>query len=171
MHGSFALCVTAFPELCDILEHRFFSLAKAGDNLCAEWIHPNTNAVLLLCFSSANQNISLNAFDKSISEAGIIPIRTYHCPDAQTPSPWRLREVALKALARVKGPETFHQFIDDLVLPRENLGAFLEQLTTVLKEHESTAVYAICPGTGQVQLRVLGTPQKQGERQALVVGR
>lgn len=151
------------PELCDILEHRFFSLAKAGDNLCAEWIHPNTNAVLLLCFSGANQNISLNAFDKSISEAGIIPIRTYHCLDAQTPSPWRLREVALKALARVKGPETFHQFIDDLVLPRENLGAFLEQLTTVLKEHESTAVYAICPGTGQVQLRVLGTPQKSKE--------
>ncbi|NBY03119.1 MAG: FAD-binding oxidoreductase, partial [Planctomycetes bacterium] len=32
-----------------------------------------------------------------------------------------------------------------------------------LKEHESTAIYAICPGTGQVQLRILGTPQKSKE--------
>ena len=151
------------PDLCDILEHRFFSLAKANDNLCAEWIHPDTNAVLLVCFSGVNQNTSLAAFEKSISATGVIPIRTYQCLDALTPNPWRLREVALKALARVKGPETFLQFIDDLVLPRENLGQFLEQLTTVLKDHESTAIYAICPGTGQVQLRVLGTPQKRKE--------
>ena len=151
------------PDLCDILEHRFFSLAKAGDNLCAEWIHPDSNAVLLLCFSGVNQNTSLMAFEKSLSANGISSIRTYQCLDAQTPSPMRLREVALKALARVKGPETFLQFIDDLVLPRENLALFLEQLTTVLKDHESTAIYAICPGTGQIQLRVLGTPQKSKE--------
>lgn len=155
-----------FPDICDILEHRFISLAKAGDNLCAEWIHPDTKAVLMVCFSGSNQNISVSAFEKTLAASQISPLRAYLAVEPSAPSPWRLREVALKSLARIKGPETFLQLIDDFVIPEKNLAIFLDQLTGVLKDHECTAVYAISPGTGQVQLRILGNPQesKDGAR-------
>jgi len=155
------------PNLCDILEHRFFSLAKAVDNLCAEWIHPESNAVMLLCFSDSENKIAIQEFDKALAGHSINPIRSYHCMDNKNPNPWRLREVALKSLARVNGSETFLQLIEDLVIPPDKLEVFLDQLTTLLKEHESTAVYAICPGTGQVQLRILGTPQQAKESSRL----
>ncbi len=152
-----------FPDVCDILEHRFFSMAKALDNLVAEWIHPDTKAILLVCFSQRNQNASISAFEKTLTGSQIIPLRSYLSIDLNTPNPWRLREVALKSLARINGPETFLQLIDDFVIPEANLNIFLDQMTGILKDHECNAVNAICTGTGQVQIRILGTPQMSKE--------
>ncbi|MSR30387.1 MAG: FAD-binding oxidoreductase [Gemmataceae bacterium] len=151
------------PHACEILDHRMLSMARSSDNLCAEWIHPATQGALLVGFRDQGLGNKGKELEFTLGEKGLAPLRTYVTQGGDLPSPWRIREFALKGVARVKGPEYFLPLLEDLALPPSSIPQFLEKATSILQSHEATAVQSIRPGTGQVQMRVLGSPWKREE--------
>ena len=154
------------PMACDIYDHRLCSLARNYDNLCMEWIPQDCMSAMIITFSnSSNANpVSEASLKSALLNAGIQPLKLYLSrSDENQPSPWRLHEIAFKALRRIKGSGSFLPFLGDIAIPAQNLANFLEKAPTLFKEHDATTASIIRPGSGSVQFFTFGAMKTKAE--------
>lgn len=151
------------PLVCDIYDHRLLSLARSSDILCSEWVHPESMAGLLICLNPPEKetNNSPESLKGLWEKAGITPLRVYWSQKGEQPTPRRIHEIAFKAIRRLKGAGTFLPILGDVAVPSEKLEPFLERLPGILQEHDATVASVVRPGSGSIQLHVLGDIQSR----------
>jgi FAD/FMN-containing dehydrogenase/Fe-S oxidoreductase len=145
------------PASCDLLDRRLLTLTRGRSPEMAKLIPAVAEAVMLVEFERDDQDearqAGLDLIDslQRLHRLALLALPAFD--DEAIERLWHVREAALPALYTLgKGPRPL-AFVEDIGVPPEALGEFLNRLQTILQRFETTASYLIHAATGQVHAR------------------
>jgi FAD/FMN-containing dehydrogenase/Fe-S oxidoreductase len=134
------------PSACEIMERHFLDIVRADGTVPKEYLPQRADTVLLVEFLSDN---------RKTNEASIAAVRRrildelrlgFGAMDAYDPKEqerlWIVRKRAVQILQRLPGPTRITPFIEDVVVPPENLVTYIQGLREIFGRFKvEAAVY------------------------------
>jgi FAD/FMN-containing dehydrogenase/Fe-S oxidoreductase len=139
---------------CDLLDRRLLALAR---NVAPVPLPASVEAALLIEFEGESQ---AEARDRALElaervkrqERGAVHSRVAAEPE-EVERIWKVRESALPGLYGLRGQFQAVAFVEDVGVPPELIGVYLESVQKILQKHEATASFLVHAATGQVHAR------------------
>jgi FAD/FMN-containing dehydrogenase/Fe-S oxidoreductase len=156
------------PSACDLLDRRLLSLARGSDaSAVAALVPPAAEAVLLVEYEADSPReacwSALEVADRLYRSERL----AFHALPAFEPEEidrlWRLRELALPGLYKLRGVAQPVTLIEDVGVPAEQLPSYLHRVQEILREHDTTGSFLVHAGAGQVHTRPFLDLQQPGD--------
>ena len=150
------------PSACDLLDRRLLSLAREDDPTIARMIDPAAEAALIVeqtGFSDSQVRSRIEMALRRLRRERIrfdVAREAYEYDDVEFL--WSLPGRVVPSLSQLKGTTRALPFVEDIAVPPELLGEFMEQALRVLQKHEVTATLYAHAASGQLHLRPFLAP-------------
>jgi FAD/FMN-containing dehydrogenase/Fe-S oxidoreductase len=145
------------PSACELIDRRLVSLARGKSGELLALLPAETEAVLLLEFEEESPAAATDRAKDLLAQLRRGQQRCSWTSCATSPEEieqlWRLRESILPGLYGLRSGAPPVAFLEDIAVPRSELGRFLHHVQELLKHHEVVASFLIHAGTGQVHTR------------------
>ncbi len=144
---------------CDMVDRRLLSLAREADLGYADLIPPSAEAMLLVEATSDSESHLLDTLsDVLVISDGCLGqcVPHYVTVDPQQRNRcWHLVRRIIPTLYRLRGSTRAVPFLEDILVPPDELAQFLVSAQELLKQHRMTASFFAHAGQGRVQIRPL----------------
>ena len=152
------VAIATGPAACELLDQRLLSLVRGGDaHGAAALVPPSVEAVLLVEYEADSLQSAGSAAHDLAEQLRWGERLAVHAVAASDPQEhdrlWRLREVALPSLYRLKGGAQPVPLVEDVGVPVEALSEYLRRVQEILQQHQITASFLVHAGAGQVHTR------------------
>jgi len=156
---------------CDLFDKRHLALSRSASPAFERLIPAVAEAGLLVEFAGDDQADCRRRLDDAIE---MMRRSRFHCIDARRAEAaadaaefWQLSRTVVSTLHGARGAVRPVQFMEDVVIPPEQLPAFLRRYQDLLKKHAATALLFAHAGHGQLHVRPFADPDAAGERTRL----
>ncbi|MFO0948462.1 MAG: FAD-linked oxidase C-terminal domain-containing protein [Planctomycetota bacterium] len=161
------------PSACEMLDRRLLTLIKGNHPRYTRWIPDDAEALLVIEQEGASEeNVRerlllmsnrLNRVKRLASETLLIQ------QTRELERVWELRNLASPKLGDVGGNDKPIAFVENTMVPPENLPELLTRVQNIMKRHEVTASYASHAGVGVLHTRPLLDLRRPDHRAKLEV--
>ncbi len=146
------------PAACELLDRRLLSLARGSDAAeVARLVSPAAEYVLLVEFETDTPDEAKRRAENLIHTLTRVDRFALYgqagLTTAEQQRLWRLRDVILPSLYRLRAGAPPALGVEDIAVPVEALGEYLRRVQDVFRQHETTASFLVHAGAGQVQAR------------------
>lgn len=159
------------PSACDLFDKRHLALSRSASPAFERLIPAVAEAGLLVEFAGGQQADCQRQLDDAVD---LMRRSRFHCIDVRRAEVaadvalfWQLSRTVVATLHGVRGTVRPVQFMEDVVIPPEQLPAFLGRYQDLLKRHSATALLFAHAGHGQLHVRPFADPRRSGERERL----
>lgn len=161
------------PSACEMLDRRLLTLIRGAQPKYTRWIPEHSEALLVIEQEGATEeNVQerlllmsnrLNRVKKLTSETLQIL-----APEEQI-RVWQLRNLAAPMLGDTSGTNHPLAFVENAMVPPENLPELITRVQNIMKRHDVTASYAAHAGVGILHTRPLLDLQRPDHRGKLAI--
>jgi FAD/FMN-containing dehydrogenase/Fe-S oxidoreductase len=146
------------PSACELLDRRLLSVARGSDAAeVARLVAPGAEQVLLVEFETDSAEEAKRRAENVIHVLTRVDRLALYGQAGLTQADqdrlWRLRDVILPSLYRLRGGPPPVLGIEDVAVPVDALGDYLRRVQDIFRQHETTASFLVHAGAGQVQAR------------------
>ncbi|MBL8892839.1 MAG: FAD-binding protein [Planctomycetaceae bacterium] len=159
---------------CDLVDRRLLSLAREADPRYRDWIPQGAEAMLLVEAQSESQNRLLDTLSDILVVAdGCLNQGVPHYITVERNKRdlcWRLVRRIIPTLYRLRGSTRAVPFLEDILIPPEEMDEFLVTAQERLNQQKLTASYFSHASQGRIQIRPfidLADPADMGRLEAL----
>lgn len=149
-------CLPAGPSACELVDRRLLALACQAYPEYEKLITAAVQAVLLVEFEADATGAAATAARtllRQFQDRGGLVVGVVADTPTEIDWLWRLRDLALPMLYKLRGHEQPIPFIEDVAVPVEHLAGYLHRVQEILQKHQTTASFLVHAGAGQVHTR------------------
>ena len=150
-------CLDAGPSVCDLYDWRSIRLIRDGAPAFREWIAEAAEAVLIVEFEGDDPDLvthQVRQLSDRIARTGRLvaqPAQVFRRADCERLV--GLRRILEPLLMRMRGRARPVPLFEDVAVPLEALGEFLQRLQNILKAHDVSWTIDAHAGQGQLHAR------------------
>ena len=149
-------CLLAGPSACELVDRRLLSLACQAHPEYEKIIPVAVQAALLVEFeadAAGAAGVAAGDLVKQLQDHQVVAVSPVALTEPEIAWLWRLRDLALPMLYKLRGHIQPIPFIEDVAVPVEYLAGYLHRVQEILQAHETTASFLVHAGAGQVHTR------------------
>lgn len=159
------------PSACEMLDRRLITLIKGNSPRYTRWIPDDAEALLVIeqeGASEENVRERLLLMSNRLGRVKRLASETLLIQQTrELERVWELRNLASPKLGDIGGNEKPLAFVENAMVPPENLPELLTRVQNIMKRHEVTASYAAHAGVGVLHTRPLLDLRRRDHRSKL----